>query len=128
MELSDASKQALNKILETSGNALADAISGATELAKQNVGSLVKEVIFYEGYVEYGVQLVLSLFSLSLITGVTTYIARNHFEDHWGLIIPCVILGFIMFMWAICSIQTLLKVRFAPRLFLTTYATDLLKK
>jgi hypothetical protein len=127
MELSDQAKTSLNKLLDSTASTLSDAISSTGTLVKENAKELVHEVIVYEGYIDGGMSLLASLIATLMNYCGYAYVAANH-NDYWGLYLIQGLLQIGFMVWILCSIQSLLKAKFAPRLFLVQYAASLLKK
>lgn len=127
MFLSEESKIALGQILEQSASSLKETLSSSGAFVKENGKEAIKEIIIYEGYVKQGIGIVSSLGLIWML-----YLSLS-FRDVWGdhqLPLVYFVMGIVFFglmAWFISSLLTLLKVVFAPRIFLVSYAASVLK-
>ncbi len=131
MQLNDQTKAALNKVVETSANALAQAIDGSVKLTKDNISELAREVIMFQGYINYGLSTFCSslLISACYLTSSWVWLHESdHMREYWGVHVVAGIVAFIGICWWLDSVSSLLKARFARRMFLLEYAAQLLKK
>jgi len=126
MGLSKKSKEALNKALEKSANVLVEAIDASGKIVKDNAKELVTEIIIYEGYIDGVFRIIGSLVLMALVTIAFNYKPSDEYysfvAEFFGIIG-----GVISVFRFISSIQHIVKVKFAPRLFLVSYAASLLK-
>lgn len=132
MQLSDEAKTNLMKVVEKSANILSESIDSSGKLVKENAKELVNEVLIYQGIID-------SVFSLigAAVASVLVKLGLNFLSEapeelistgtNLFLTVLLYLVGFGVFIWAASSVQNMIKAKFAPRLFLISYAMDLVK-
>lgn len=133
MNVSKETKKSLEKVLEKSCDAITGAIDSTGKLIKENAKDIALEVIVFKGLIEN----VIGMVWTSVVTGVliklTFYLnslvsSENHGNDgyYFGMA-ACIVGSIILSCLFFCTLTSLLKAKFAPRVFLLEYAADLLK-
>lgn len=122
--LNKTSKAALNKAVEKSANTLAEAIDATGKVVKANAKELAMEVIVFKGYISSGLGLI-----AALALGYVAYLGITNETDEVHILFQAggVCAAVASLVWAAECIHTILMARFAPRLFLISYAARLLK-
>lgn len=122
MEISDTAKQELNSFLETSLRSLTDGIKDV----KAEMPKVAKEIVLFDGVIGSLVNFL--QFSVGLaVCGAISYYVNKSYPDYWGFHILTAFVAMGMGMGVIDSLYSALKAKFAPRLFLLKYASDLIR-
>lgn len=131
MKISKKTSKELNNLLHNSLKGLQEIVSDASKFTKQEFPQVAKEILVFNGYI-----INLSLIVLSGLGIISTYLigkytvstfTPNDFGYGMGLIFAGCI-GVISVPTVFSSLNDILKVKFAPRLYLIDYTKELLSK
>lgn len=133
MELSDGAKTALSKVVESSAAVLADALDSSGKMVKDNVKELAGEVILFKGIIDGGMSMFYSGLCFTIVGKAISFLYNIELEKgdsgaRYFIISVLAVVLFFLGMWFCTSILQIIKAKYAPRLFLTEYAVELLKK
>lgn len=124
MKLSEATKKELDLFVRSSMQSLNEGVKGATSLMKKETPKLLHEIVVFEGIVGNLLTATLALGFVGVMVGISYFVHTYHSDD-WAWHILTVILGKVGLGVAAETGYNAIKAKYAPRLFLLNYASNL---
>lgn len=122
MDISEEAKKELNGLLETSFRSLAESIKDV----KAEMPKVAKEIVLYDGVIGGLVSAFQCFIGLGIVGAISYYVNKSY-PDYWGIHILTALIAMGLLMCLTDVIYGTLKAKFAPRLFLLQYASNLIR-
>lgn len=125
MKLSAETKNEIDKFVRTSFKGIADTIADANTVVRKEMPALAKEIVLYEGVIGSLISAFYGLLIVAVAGGISYYV-NKFYPDYWGIHIGTVLMAKVGIGLFGFGVYDSVKARFAPRLYLLTYAKNLI--